>query len=65
MYKRPMLEMLKLSGETIWINPDHILSIEGVPDTIVTLTNGEKITTQDSVETLTNRFTQYKKEIHA
>ena len=65
MYKRPMIEMLKLSGETIWINPDHILSIEGVPDTIVTLTNGEKITTQDSVETLTNRFTQYKKEIHA
>lgn len=64
MYNRPMIELTKLSGETLWLNPDHILSIESIPDTLVTLTNGEKITAKDSVDVLTQRFMAFKKEMH-
>ena len=49
----------------ILLNPDLILYIEKIPDTVVTLTNGDKIYLRESASELQQRFIAYKREIFA
>lgn len=44
-----MITVTRLNNSALVINPDLIVSIEKTPDTIITLSNGEKITVQEEV----------------
>jgi flagellar protein FlbD len=58
-----MIKMTRLQGTEIYLNPDLILSLEATPDTVVTLTNGEKYVLRDNLETILDRFLDYKRAI--
>jgi len=45
-----MIEVEKVNGQKIWINGDHIKFLEKTPDTVVTMTNDEKLLLRTSVE---------------
>lgn len=58
-----MIKLTKFSGEEFWVNPDTLKYIEQGGDTIVHLTNGERLLVKDGADDIRTRFMQYKKEI--
>ncbi len=58
-----MINLTKLNDSKIVINSDLIEFVEAIPDTIVTLTTGQKIMVKESVEDVVNRVIEYKRNI--
>lgn len=58
-----MLEMTRLNRTTFYLNPDLIISVEAMPDTVVTLTTGEKFIVQETPQEITARFIAFKRAI--
>jgi len=59
-----MIHVTRLNGAQIDLNPDLIVSLESSPDTILTLTNGDKLLLKESREEVVSRFIAYKQRIH-
>ena len=60
-----MIEITKLNGTRILINPDLIEIIECTPDTVISLTTGRKIIVKESRQEINNLVKSYRKEISA
>lgn len=58
-----MIEVTRLNGTIYFLNPDMILTLEATPDTVVTLTTGEKLIVRESPEVLIDRFVVLKRRI--
>jgi flagellar protein FlbD len=58
-----MIEVTRLNGTLYFLNPDMILTLEATPDTVITLTNGEKLMVKESPATLIDRFITLKRRI--
>jgi flagellar protein FlbD len=58
-----MLAVTRFNGTEMLLNPELILYIESIPDTIVTLTNGEKIYVKEKSAEVQRRFMEYKKNV--
>lgn len=58
-----MIEVTRLNGSKVIINADLIERIEESPDTIITLTSGNKIVVKESRQEVKNLVILYKKEI--
>ena len=60
-----MIEVTKLNGVKILINPDLIELVEETPDTLVTLTTGRKIIVKESRQDIKSLVKSYRKDILA
>ena len=60
-----MIEITKLNGTRILVNPDLIEIIESTPDTVISLTTGRKIIVKESRQEINNLVKSYRKEISA
>lgn len=58
-----MIEVTKLSGQKILVNPDLLEIVEETPDTVVTLTTGKKIIVKESRQEIKNLVILYRKGI--
>jgi flagellar protein FlbD len=58
-----MIEVTRLNGSIYFINPDLILTLEATPDTIITLTSGEKLMVRETPQVLIDRFIALKRRI--
>lgn len=58
-----MITVTRLNHTPIVINPDLIVFIEETPDTIITLSNGEKITVQETVMEVIHRVLNYRRSV--
>jgi flagellar protein FlbD len=58
-----MIEVTRLNDTIYFINPDMILTLEATPDTIVTLTSGEKLIVKESPQEIIERFVKLKRRI--
>ena len=58
-----MIKLTRLNGLLIVVNADIIEYVEANPDTILTLTTGQKILIQDTVDEVINKVTNYKRSI--
>ena len=58
-----MIEITKMSGEKILINPNLIEMVEETPDTVLTLTTGRKIIVKESRQDVKNLVILYRKDI--
>ena len=45
-----MIALRRLNNEAIMVNPDLIESLEATPDTVVTLTSGNKLLVRDTMD---------------
>ena len=59
-----MIHLTRLNGSKVIINADLIEFIEELPDTIVTLSTGQKIMVHESVEDIIERVKEYKRAIY-
>lgn len=60
-----MIEVTKLNGVKILVNPDLFEIVEETPDTVITLTTGRKIIVKESRQELKNLVKLYRKDIFA
>ena len=60
-----MIEITKMIGQKILLNPDLIEMVEETPDTVMTLTTGKKIIVKESRQTVKNLVELYRKDISA
>lgn len=58
-----MIEVTRLNDSKVIINADLIERIEESPDTVITLTSGNKIVVKESRQEVKNLVILYKKEI--
>lgn len=58
-----MISLTRLNHSPVVINPDLIVLIEETPDTIITLSNGEKLTVQERVQEVIRRVIEFRRRI--
>ena len=58
-----MIEVTKLNGSKLTVNADLIERVEELPDTVITMTTGNKIIVKESRQEVKNLVILYKKEI--
>jgi flagellar protein FlbD len=59
-----MIALRRLNNEPIMVNPDLIETLEATPDTVVTLTNGNKLLVRDSMDEVREKIVEFKRRIH-
>jgi len=55
-----MIRLTRFNKQELCINPDLIKAAEAIPDTIITLTTGERLYVLESVEEVVARFVEYQ-----
>lgn len=58
-----MIEVTRINGSIFFINPDMIVTLEATPDTVITLTSGDKLIVKESPDELIDRFVALKRRI--
>jgi flagellar protein FlbD len=58
-----MINLTRLNDEKFILNVAHITTIRANPDTIIGLTNGEKIRVQETPEEIVERATTYMQHV--
>lgn len=58
-----MIEVTRLNDSKLIINADLIEKVEESPDTVITLTSGNKIIVKESRQEVKNLVILYKKEV--
>jgi flagellar protein FlbD len=58
-----MITVTKLNNTPIVVNPDLIVFIEETPDTMITLSNGEKLMVQEKVGEIITRIITFRRGI--
>ncbi len=57
------LTRLGAHGESVWVNPDLIATMEAHPDTVLALTNGTKVVVGESVEEVVDRVRDWRASV--
>jgi flagellar protein FlbD len=60
-----MIALRRLNNQAIMVNPDLIESLEATPDTVVTLTSGNKLIVRDGMDEIREKIIEFKRRIHA
>jgi flagellar protein FlbD len=58
---REMIQVTRLDHSALIVNPDLIIFMEETPDTIITLSNGDKIMVQERVSEIIRRVIQFRR----
>jgi len=59
-----MIILTRFDNKELVINAELVQFVESKPDTIITLTTGEKIIVKESRDEVVNRVIRYKQLIH-
>lgn len=59
-----MIKVKRLNDKEFVVNSDLILYIEETPDTVISLTTGQKIIVMDSVDEIIKKVVEYKSKIN-
>ena len=60
-----LIEVTKINGVKILVNPHLLEIVEETPDTVITLTTGRKIIVKESRQEVNNLVKSYRKELFA
>lgn len=58
-----MIALTRLDGTRMVLNDDQIAWIDALPDTVISMMNGEKVIVQEGVEAIVHRITEYRRSI--
>lgn len=60
-----MIHLTRLNNQALAVNSDLIKFIENAPDTVLTLTSGEKIIVRESTEQVIERIIAFRRAVLA
>jgi flagellar protein FlbD len=55
-----MIILTRLDGHTMAINEDLLVFAEKTPDTVLTMTSGQRVMVKESLETVVERIVQFR-----
>jgi flagellar protein FlbD len=58
-----LIKVRRLNHKEIVINAELIQTVESTPDTVITLTTGEKFVVEDSVDEIVEKVVSYRRSI--
>ncbi len=58
-----MILVTRLNGTKLYVNAELIQTVEGTPDTVISLINNVKIVVKESPETIVAEILEYQREI--
>ena len=58
-----MIKLTRLNNSVIVVNSDLIEYVEAIPDTIITLTTGQKLMVKETVDEVIERTIHYKRNV--
>ncbi|ERI91255.1 flagellar protein [Clostridiales bacterium oral taxon 876 str. F0540] len=58
-----MIKLTGLNNKELILNAEHIEKLEAVPESLITLTNGNKYLVRESNEEIINKVLEYKNKI--
>jgi flagellar protein FlbD len=58
-----MILLTKMDKQEMFLNPDHIVSIEETPDTVIALFNGHHFIVKERAETIISRIVAYRSRV--
>ncbi|MGD0966797.1 MAG: flagellar FlbD family protein [Candidatus Aquilonibacter sp.] len=59
-----MIALTRLNGHPVMVNSDLIEQIEETPDTVVTLTSGNRLIVRDRMLEIQQKIVDFKRRIH-
>jgi|YelNatPaOPRAMG01_1025707.scaffolds.fasta_scaffold00041_72 flagellar protein FlbD len=59
-----MIPVTKLDGSEIWVNPELIQFMKATPDTVITLTTGEKLIVKEEIQKIRDSIIQFYKQVY-
>lgn len=59
-----MIKVTSLANKEFIINAEHIEKIDAVPESLITLVNGNKYIVIEGFDEIIDRVVQYKRKIH-
>jgi flagellar protein FlbD len=60
-----MIAVTRLDGSAMWLNIDLIESVEPTPDTLISMSNGDKLYVLETPDVILERVIGFKRAIHA
>lgn len=60
-----MIKLTGLNNKEIIINADAIEKLEAVPESLITLINGNKYLVHEDIDEIINKVIEYKRKIYA
>jgi flagellar protein FlbD len=58
-----MIAVTRLDGTRMVVNADQIAWVETLPDTVVSMMNGDKVIVREDIDAVVARITEYKRSI--
>jgi flagellar protein FlbD len=58
-----MIRLTRLNHDQVYLNPDLMEHIEITPDTVITLTTGQKMVVCETAEQVVERIMEYRRAI--
>ena len=59
-----MIALRRLNNQPIMVNAELIEQLETTPDTVVTLTSGDKLIVRDTMEEIQAKIIDYKRKVY-
>jgi flagellar protein FlbD len=58
-----MIFLTRMDKQEMYVNPDHIISIEETPDTVITLFNGHHFIVMERADVIISRIVAYRARV--
>ena len=59
-----MIQLTRINRQHLVLNSDLIEQIESTPDTVITMTNGQKLVVVESADAVIERIVAFRRSIH-
>ena len=56
-----MIKLSRLNGTEVWINQDHIHFLERTPETVLSMSDGKKVTVKETPEEVIQRVVEFRR----
>lgn len=58
-----MILITRLNGTQFYINAEMVQSVEQTPDTVITLTNNQKVVVKEAAKAVVERIIEYQRQV--
>ncbi len=59
-----MIKLTRLNGKDFVVNNDLMVFVEDTPDTVITLTSGQKVVVSETVDEVIEKVMKYKAKVY-
>ena len=59
-----MINLTRLNGAEIVVNANVVESLEATPDTVLSLTSGQKLAVRETISEVVEKVIRYQRQVH-